>query len=59
MQSEKFKKTIVIIVMEITVQIYFNTIEALLGKCALSFEDDNHCREKAEEFLILTASKNQ
>ena len=55
MRSEKFKK----IIMKITVQTYFISIEALLGKRDLPSEDDNDFREKGEEFLILTVTKNQ
>ena len=54
-RSEKFKK----IIMKITVQTYFISIEALLGKCNLPSEDDNDFREKGEEFLISTGSKSQ
>ena len=32
----------------------FTTIEGLLGKCDLLFEDDNDIREKAEEFIPST-----
>ena len=39
-------------IMKITVQTYFITIEALLGKCYLPSEDDNDFRVKVEEFLI-------
>ena len=45
--------------MKITVQTYFISIEALLGKCDLPSEDDNDFREKGEEFLISTVTKNQ
>ena len=45
--------------MKITVQTYFITIEALLGKCYLPSEDDNDFRVKAEEFLISAGPKNQ
>ena len=45
--------------MNITVQTYFIAIEALLGKCDLPSEDDNDIREKSEEFLTSTGSKNQ
>ena len=45
--------------MKITVQTYFISIEALLGKCNLPSEDDNDFREKGEEFLISTGSKSQ
>ena len=54
MRREKFKK----IIMKITVQTYFISIEALLGKCDLPSEDDNDFREKGEEFLISTGSKS-
>ena len=49
MRSEKLKKKKI---MKITVQTYFITIEALLGKCYLPSEDDNDFRVKVEEFLI-------
>ena len=45
--------------MKITVQTYSISIEALLRKGDLPSEDDNDFREKGEEFLILTGSKNQ
>ena len=45
--------------MKITVQTYFITIEALLGKCYLPSEDNNDFRVKAEEFLISAGPKNQ
>ena len=54
--ERKIKKKIIL---KITVQTYFISIEALLGKCDLLSEDDKDFREKGEEFLILTGSKNQ
>ena len=47
------------IIMKITAQTYFITIEPLLGMCDLLSEDDNDFREKPEEFLISAGSKSQ